>query len=255
MMKSIITGLFLAAFAAGTAHAARIDVDFCKDRSDTKCSTLIAITGEITAGDADRFERLVKTEKIERAGVILNSPGGLLYEAVIIGLSIHERGFVTYVGDNGFCTSACADIWLAGRIRYVAEDARIGFHRAGLLNKKTGKYDRTTKDGDKFAETYFRRLGLTEAAIRFLRSAKPGDDMVWLTGDVADQLGIIATSFKPQQKEADKDASNGRCQDGNGKSIVCNGEAQQRSSVKTQNCAPTAELDSFGNVVTRNKCL
>lgn len=173
---------------------------------------------------------------------MLHSPGGLLVESMIIGMTIHEFGFVTFVGDNGECASACADIWLAGKVRYVSEEAAIGFHRASLSDKKTGKYLGPSKLGDDMLKAYYQRLGLTEAAIRYLLSANP-KDMTWLKGDKADEVGIIATSIKPKKKQAEE-------------------KSAEEKSLKTQRCTDTvADFDflsknSVGDKpTTRNKCL
>jgi hypothetical protein len=227
------------AFADSAAHAAKIEVDHDKC-DDTKCSRIIFVTGEIVKGDANHFKRLIKAEKIERAVVMLYSPGGALDDAITIGAVIHESGFVTFVGDNGECASACADIWLAGRVRYVSEQASIGFHRASLRNTKTGKYLGPSKSGDALQKAYYQRLGLTEAAIHYLLSADPRD-MTWLKGDKADEIGIIATSIKPEEKKQD--------------------EAAAEKSVKTQQCTKTTEFDLLSKdglgeqSVVRNKCL
>jgi hypothetical protein len=228
------------AFAGSAAHAAKIEVDHDKC-DDAKCVRIIFVSGEIVKGDADHFKSLIKSEKIERAVVMLHSPGGRLDDAITIGANIHERGFVTLVGDNGTCASACADIWLAGKVRYVSEEAAIGFHRAALRDKKTGKYLGPSKTGDDMLNTYYRRLGLTEAAIRYLLSANP-HDMTWLKGDKADEIGIIATSIKPEKKQdAEKQA--------------------EEKSVKTQQCTKTTDFDLLSKdglgeqSVVRNKCL
>lgn len=58
----------------------------------------------------------------------LESPGGHLQPALQVAAIIRERGFDTYVGR--FCASACTLPFLAGHHRWLAPDARLGFHQA-----------------------------------------------------------------------------------------------------------------------------
>jgi hypothetical protein len=52
---------------------------------------LISVRGPIEEGDGDRFSKLA--EGLNRASVILKSPGGLVKEALQIGATIRMSGF------------------------------------------------------------------------------------------------------------------------------------------------------------------
>jgi hypothetical protein len=60
-------------------------------------------------------------------GIILDSPGGWIASGRSLGRVIHERGLNTYSFDG--CHSACATAFIAGRNRYLADEARLGFHQ------------------------------------------------------------------------------------------------------------------------------
>jgi len=60
-------------------------------------------------------------------GVILDSPGGQIYEGRGLARVIRERGLATYTLRE--CASACATAFLAGRERLLAPGARLGFHQ------------------------------------------------------------------------------------------------------------------------------
>ena len=208
-MKTILSAALAAILftSATAATAATIEVSHDCD-AGTDCNYTIFITGKIEKGDADRFLNLIK--RIDRDGLVsLDSPGGVLYDALVIGMTVHERGFLTYVRAKSECASACADIWLAGKVRYISEDAAVGFH-ATFIEKK-GKNIRS-KDGDKVSETYYRRLGLPEMAIRYLLTADP-NSMTWLSAEKAYEIGIIATSIKPEPepKKAESKAAQPTC--------------------------------------------
>jgi hypothetical protein len=60
--------------------------------------------------------------------VRLESPGGYLQSAIAVAKIIKARGLDTYVGR--FCASACTIVFLGGQHRYLAPNARLGFHQA-----------------------------------------------------------------------------------------------------------------------------
>jgi membrane-bound ClpP family serine protease len=57
-----------------------------------------------------------------------DSPGGHVQAALQIADVIHDRGLDTYV--PRFCASACTLAFLAGKHRFLAPTAQLGFHQA-----------------------------------------------------------------------------------------------------------------------------
>jgi hypothetical protein len=220
MTKALVVAAALAV-APITAHAATIEVDHdCKYAPG--CS-YIFVQGVIEKGDGERFKKLIKQEKVgPNAVVALHSPGRTVDDGLAIGWTVHERGFLTLVGDDASCVSMCADIWLAIKVRYVSETARIGFHSTSIREIKTHKYVGPDRIGDRQQRAYFERLGLTETAIHYLVAAK-GDEVTWLDGDKAYEVGIISTALPPK-----RDEKQARCQDENGHAVVCGGEGSTK---------------------------
>jgi hypothetical protein len=60
--------------------------------------------------------------------VRLDSPGGYIQPALQVAEIIRARGLDTYV--PRMCASACTVVFLAGKDRFLAPDARLGFHQA-----------------------------------------------------------------------------------------------------------------------------
>ena len=93
--------------------------------------TELEFSGPITIGTAKDF-----AETLDGAPNVkvlhLSSPGGLVREASRIAEKVAKRGLVTYV--SGECSSACTDIFLAGRERFIGSHAKLGFHRASYGN-------------------------------------------------------------------------------------------------------------------------
>lgn len=146
---------------------------------------VISLTGTISAGDGIKFQKFV--ENIERASIILESPGGALREALHIGASIRLKKFATMVVSEKNCFSACALVWLAGERRYFSGDAKLGFH-AAYYRDESGK---PIESGVANAEigSYLTHLGYRIEAIRYFTTAGP-TDLQYLNASQARALGV-----------------------------------------------------------------
>jgi uncharacterized protein YecT (DUF1311 family) len=145
---------------------------------------LVSIRGPIEAGDGDKFETVVRG--LDRASVILQSPGGLLKEGLHIGATIRVEGFTTMVAAGHECYSACALIWVSGVRRYMSDTSLIGFHAA--YREENGEY---RESGVANAEigSYLTHLGLRIEAIREFTTMGPSE-VLMLTPQKARALGI-----------------------------------------------------------------
>ena len=106
--------LFLAGMSASNAMTFTV-----RDKS-----TVLA-SGPIEVGDAAEFAALPKFDTLE-----LNSPGGLVGEALRIAANMDARGGVrTVVTSGSSCASACAmALFVSGKTRLVYMGGRIGIH-------------------------------------------------------------------------------------------------------------------------------
>jgi membrane-bound ClpP family serine protease len=87
--------------------------------------TELEFSGGINYGLREQFDKVLAGAPQVKV-VHLNSQGGRIADAHLIAKSIRERGLVTYVRNH--CESACTDVFLAGRERWAAPTAEIGFH-------------------------------------------------------------------------------------------------------------------------------
>ncbi|MBA8906466.1 hypothetical protein [Aminobacter ciceronei] len=145
---------------------------------------VVSIKGEITEGDGDRFYDLIQGR--QRISVLLQSPGGLVKEALQIGAQVRLQNYATMVMPDGECFSACGLIWVAGARRYMSASSSLGFHAA--YRQENGEYK---ESGVANAEigSYLTHLGLRIEAIRFFTIAGPNDFLL-LTPARARALGI-----------------------------------------------------------------
>lgn len=105
------------------AQAATYTVDVIRG------STVVLISGTFEFDEADRFREWARTKRIKRPSLFMfNSHGGNPFGAIMLGHIIRETGAGTAVAPGDVCASACAFAWSAGKRRYTADGAMIGFH-------------------------------------------------------------------------------------------------------------------------------
>jgi formylglycine-generating enzyme required for sulfatase activity len=173
-------------------EGARITVE-CRT-IDGRDTAVVRLTGDIESGDDRYFRQALLAADSDNVLVSLESDGGNLDAGIEIGRAIWFREAAT-VAEKGICASACALAWLAGRPRFMAPKARIGFHAPWH-----GDPDRpeASTAGSAVVGGYLRDLGLTSAAIAYINEPGP-DEMRWLTAEDADTLNI---AVRPWQVEA-----------------------------------------------------
>ena len=107
--------------ALGTDPIGKLDIALAPDGRS------VMLSGPFGAGAANRFTRITRDAKNLRT-VVLDSPGGRLYEASEIAHAVKSRGLLTRA--TGDCASACTLVFIAGAQRSLMPPARLGFHRA-----------------------------------------------------------------------------------------------------------------------------
>ncbi len=90
---------------------------------------VLLLNGTIDKGDTVRFEGFVEGLETVPETIVLNSPGGLVEEALTIGRSVRDRGFDTAVPAGMFCVSSCPYLLAAGVERTVSRSGVVGLHQ------------------------------------------------------------------------------------------------------------------------------
>ncbi len=91
-----------------------------------KQDTLIHLRGPFEIGITNRVEVLIE-QYPEVTGIILDSVGGQIYEGRGLARLIRENKLQTYSLDK--CLSSCTTAFVAGTIRTLGTNARLGFHQ------------------------------------------------------------------------------------------------------------------------------
>lgn len=88
----------------------------------------LILTGAIEPGDAERFADFMTGREAPQT-VFLNSPGGSVVDALLIGRQIRDLGANTTMSAADICLSACPYLLAAGVERTVSIDAMVGVHQ------------------------------------------------------------------------------------------------------------------------------
>jgi uncharacterized protein YecT (DUF1311 family) len=176
-LAAILLGVFLFTFVAAAAEIEAFEIPGI----DVK---FIGIKGDIEDGDSQRFSGIISG--LDKATVVLESPGGLVKEALQIGASIRLGNLSTMVAADRECFSACGLIWLSGARRYMSQSSKIGFHAAF---RDEGGVARESGMANAEIGSFLTHLGLRIEAIRFFTAAGP-NEVLLLTPERARALGI-----------------------------------------------------------------
>ena len=159
---------------------------------------LIYLDGPIDPGATARFERLLVAEKISRAVVYLNSPGGSLVTAMQLGRAVRAHAFDTRVGTRttdavrataGTCHSACPFVLAGGVRRSLETGSTVGLHRAQNRVAVSDESDFQRVIATQVA-TYLAEMGL-HPDVAGIMSAIPHDQIRGLTVAEARHLNLL----------------------------------------------------------------
>lgn len=90
---------------------------------------VLLLQGAITDGDADTLAAFLDGLAAPPDLVALNSPGGLVDEALALGRLIRERGLDTGVLSGAVCLSSCPYVLAGGVTRQVSRKGAVGLHQ------------------------------------------------------------------------------------------------------------------------------
>ncbi|MEQ8395603.1 hypothetical protein [Thalassobaculum sp.] len=123
MDRSLIRLLasLVALFAlTSVAHALQLD------RITTKQGTILTLSGEFVAGDANKVLDALSREPIME--VRLHSPGGNMKAGIDVGVTLRAAQVATRITSGRECASACFFAFLGGVLRSVDGTGRLGVH-------------------------------------------------------------------------------------------------------------------------------
>lgn len=161
-------------------------------KSGQVSTTWVQVSGEIDKGFADRT--IARLRQNKAIGLVIESPGGSVYEARKLGYYIRSNGL--RVGVAGLCASACIDVLAGGVERYVTPTARLGIHQS-----KVPKRYSSHEGGQLYvAESalYLREMGVDEA-IALVAATVPKDEMRWISLSDAFETGLATDLVRDKE--------------------------------------------------------
>jgi hypothetical protein len=146
-------------------------------------STALLVTGVIGPGSYEEFRSALDRGTPQL--VVIDGPGGVLGEALMIGQEVRRRHLSTLVGAHHSCASACAIVFLSGRSKYVGAGAVIGLHSASYAD------GRADPEATAVMADYLRGVGVPNATLKRMARTAPSD-IRWLTKSEQRAIGIQA---------------------------------------------------------------
>ncbi len=159
-----------------TSSQSDIDADYggaiqAQELTGKYANCTVLYEGDVQRGDLQRFHALFGYDGEsyfnslpDGATLCLNSPGGNLYESLVIVDFLREvfADLQTYVADGDLCASACSNLFLSGAhtfegesyetiaMRAISPTARLGVHAPRIVLPNDGE----TYDAEEVAAVY-----------------------------------------------------------------------------------------------------
>jgi membrane-bound ClpP family serine protease len=147
-------------------------------RSD---ESVLLVSGIIGPGAHRQFQEALW--RGEPKLVVLDGPGGVLGEAILIAEEVRRRGLSTLVTANRSCASACAIVFLSGRSKYMGAGANVGLHSASYAD------GRADPEATQLMAAYLSQLGVPDRTLRRMARTAPSD-IRWLTAAERRAIGV-----------------------------------------------------------------
>lgn len=139
---------------------------------------------EIGPGFAKRTAAELRRRKA--IGLVINSPGGSVYEARTLGRYLRANGLRTAV--DGYCASACVDVLAGGVERYVTAEAKLGVHQSKVPSRYSTHEGGQLYVADSFL--YLREMGI-DADVAIAAAAVPNDQILLIPIPEALATGLV----------------------------------------------------------------
>ncbi|MFZ5656426.1 MAG: hypothetical protein ACOY37_05115 [Pseudomonadota bacterium] len=122
--------------------------------------------------------------------IVINSPGGLVDDAIEAGELARARGLPVRVERR--CASACVLFWSASGLREMTADAHLGLHRTEIAVDMPEAWRRLVLGrSDRRERAVLEQAGFDAALLALRESTAPGD-MAWVDGARLLDAGVQA---------------------------------------------------------------
>ncbi|WP_246172920.1 hypothetical protein [Thermochromatium tepidum] len=146
-------------------------------------TVIVMFSGEFEAGDGQRI--ITALEETGASALGLNSVGGLVSEAQMVGYYLRSHNLDTIAGE--VCASACIFALAGGVDRLAIDGARIGLHQSYVPGGGS------LEDGQRLVGNYiryFQSMGV-DAEVVALAATMPSEGIRWIDPKRAMELKLI----------------------------------------------------------------
>ena len=166
----------------------------------------IYLDGPIDSEAEQRFQSYVIEHKIPNYSfVILNSPGGNLFQGIKLGRLFRQHDFRTDVGISrsvppkpfeygpGYCYSACTLAYLGGHFRFLSKGSHYGVHRFSFPVTSANDTDLAQISSAAIVE-YLREMKIDSEFFSTMTQASPSE-IVEPSVEVLKELNVVNFGF------------------------------------------------------------
>ena len=143
-LRNTVSGFASAALALGFATFVPANPALAATFANTDAAT-ITMTGKIDLGDEQKFLAALRYAPNFRK-LVVNSPGGSIFPAYLIGQGLRTGSYEVQVADNGECVSACTLLFAAAAERSAYSSSRIAVHSASTFEADGTRKPETDDD-------------------------------------------------------------------------------------------------------------
>jgi hypothetical protein len=149
--------LGLVALPGGSAYAGvaleerKLPMKFSWVACQPNCRGWVSAVGIVTAETLGAFDDFARDHQLKDETIVLDSSGGSVNDSIALGRRFRELGMLTTVGvsvlthsargerakvlPEAYCESMCVFLLLAGKLRYVPEQAHVRVHQIWMSDR------------------------------------------------------------------------------------------------------------------------
>ena len=174
-IASLAAALCIAACAAGPQSSGSLTIN----------GETAVLHGAITPDVVAEFAQHTRDHAVR--GLLLDSPGGNVEAAMLLGDMVHAYGVATRVSAGDTCASACAYVFLSGGDRSIGVAAKVGMHAPYMVDG----IGHSTPSSTAAAEVvdWAQKMGVPHDAVE-KSLARRADEMWWMTAQDLHAAGV-----------------------------------------------------------------
>lgn len=141
----LVSMLSSSAHAGGALEPRKLPMKFSWIACQSNCQGWVSAVGVVTADTPREFDEFARSRQLRGTTIVLDSSGGSVNDAIALGRRWRNLGALTTVGTSletntvqelpvntapvAYCESMCVFLLLAGKTRYVPENAHVRVHQ------------------------------------------------------------------------------------------------------------------------------